>query len=193
MKKIIFAIITVLIPFFGLAQNESLGGCMGIKFGTNVNQVKESIKSKNLGFKIYGDTPELVSFTGGFFAGHECVGAIFYFYNNSLHTVKILLSVKQSPKAFEFYEEIVGEVQSKYGIIPVKSHVFRSPYYEGDGYTASAIKSGYADIMSLFTFQDNNAISVKITENLDVMLTYQDSKLASVAIDENNKKIQGDY
>lgn len=193
MKKILLFIGLFLINFYSNAQTDSLTGCMGIKFGYTTSQVRTAVTNKNVGFNLYTNTPDIVSYTEGKFAGRTCVGAVFAFYDNKLHTIKILLNPEYEPKSYDLYLEVRGELSEKYGLSYTESHIYRSPYSEGDGYVTSAVKGGYADITSYFIFPDGNVLVIEITKSLSVMLTYQDSKLAGKSIDENNDKRIKDY
>lgn len=193
MKKFLIFIISVLVYSNSFSQATELTGCMGIKFGSTKEQVKEAVISKRAGFQTYKDEVSYISYTNGTFAGRECVGAIFMFYNNKLHTVKILLREDQDPKVFDLYKTVVSELETKYNTSAEKHHIFKKPYYEGDGYTVSAIKMGYADIASYINFADNNVISISITENLTTMILYQNTDMAQEAIDNNNQKRSQDY
>lgn len=193
MKKLLSLLSFILIANIAISQSTSLSGCLGVKFGSNQKETKEIIEGKNAGFNLYSNTDDVVSYSEGTFANHECIGIIYYFYNNSFHSAKVLLEVSQSPKVFDFYNKIVSEVQDKYGISPYKEHIFKYPFEEGDGHEVSAIRGGYADIKSYFNFDDGNVITVSITENLDVLIIYQNVKLAEEAINASKKKSSGDY
>lgn len=189
MKKLFLLLFTILT--LGVDAQE-LTGCMGINFGDNKTTVRNVVAAKG-GFEFYKETPTTLSYMNGSFAGHKCIGAVFHFYDNQAHTLILLLEVDQAPKVMNFYYEICSELQERYLVEPQKYHTFRSPYREGDGYTHNAIKLGYADIASIFTFPDGNVISVTVTESLTVKVTYQHSSLAGTAIDSNNKERSKDY
>lgn len=193
MKKILLFIGLLFITFYSNAQTDTLTGCMGIKFGFTTTQVRTAITSKNAGFNLYTNTPDIVSYTEGKFAGRTCVGAVFAFYENKLYTIKILLDPEYEPKTYDLYLEVREELSQKYGLNYTEAHIYRSPYSEGDGYLTTAVKSGYVDIGSYFIFPDGNVVSIEITKSLSVMLTYQDSKMATKSVEENNNKRSKDY
>ena len=193
MKKLLTFITIILFSLNVNAQVDSLTGCMGIKFGSSTSKVKSMVTSKNAGFNLYHNQTDLVSYTEGTFACRSCIGAIFSFHDDKLHTIKILLESKYDPKCYDLYLEVREELSKKYGIEPNEIHKYRSPYREGDGYISTGIKLGYIDIASYFNFPDGNVLTIEITKSLSIMLVYQDTNLASTAIEEKNKDLNKDY
>lgn len=192
MKKIILAM-SMLIGLNAYAQT-SLTGAMGLKFGGSRLETKSAMASKS-GFEFYKESSETnsISYMNGSFAGHTAVGAVMHFYNDQLHTITILLDVEQEPKATDLYYEVIGELKNKYNINPDQAHYFRYPYTEGDGHTVTALKKGYADMVTMFKFDDGNVISVSITSSISIKLVYQNTKLADLAVNKNNEKRSVDY
>lgn len=191
MKKLLSIISIILITISVNAQT-TLKGCMGIEFGDSQSHVRSVMTTKQ-GFEPYKNEPGGLSYTGGSFAGHKAVGAIFRFYQDKLHTIVILLEIEPEPKAMDFYYEILNDLKDKYGVMYEKNHVYRSPYFEGDGYTVSGIKMGYIDIGSIFSFDDTNVIGVDITKSMSLKLTYQDGHLIDAAVEADKNKHQQDY
>jgi hypothetical protein len=191
MKKLFLIIIFTILGLITNAQT-TLKGCMGINFGDSKSQVKAVMNTKK-DFNPYKDESDGLSYTEGSFAGHEAVGAIFKFYQDKLHTIIILLEIKQEPKAMDFYYEVLNDLKDKYGVMYDKGHVYRSPYFAGDGYTVSGIKMGYIDIQSLFTFDDTNALAVSITSDISLKIVYQDGHLIDAAIEAEKNKQKQDY
>lgn len=190
MKKLLFIILTL---FSTIANAQTtLKGCMGINFGDSKSHVR-SVMSTKTDYHPYKDEPGSLSYTEGSFAGHTTVGAIFKFYQDKLHTIVILLEVPQEPKVMDFYYEILNDLKDKYGIMYDKNHIYRSPYFAGDGYTVSGIKMGYIDIGSMFSFDDTNVIGVDITSSISIKLTYQDGHLIDEAIEAEKDKQKQDY
>lgn len=176
------------------ANSQQLIGCMGIEFGDSKQTVMTKMNSKSE-FEFYKASPDgsTLSYTGGKFAGRQCVGAIFRFYDDQAHTVTILIDPGQNIKVMEVYNEIVAELKNKYPVEPFQSHKYQSPYSEGDGYAISAIKLGYAEIATYFTFPDENAILVEIIQSLSIKVQYQHTKLASLFYEGKNKQRTNDY
>lgn len=192
MKKLLF-LFAILFSTSIFAQ-QTLTGAMGLEFGMSESQAKQ-IMSNRAGFEFYKENPinNTVSYTNGIFAGRQCVGAILHFYNHKLHTIVVLVESKPEAKTLDLYNEVIGELQVRYNLIPKEYHNYRSPYSAGDGYTLSAIKLGYADLTTLFAFGDSNVISVNITQSLSLKLTYQHTELAGPAIDAQSKEKSKDY
>lgn len=191
MKKLLTILLISFTSIIANAQT-SLKGCMGVNFGDSKAHVK-SVMSTKSGFNPYKDDPDGLSYTDGSFAGHEAVGAIFKFYQDKLHTIIILLEIDPEPKAMDFYYSILNDLKDKYGVMYDKNHIYRSPYFAGDGYTVSGIKMGYIDISSLFTFDDGNALQVSITSTMSLKLIYQDGHMIDAAIEADKEKNNADY
>jgi hypothetical protein len=189
MKKLLILFMMIL-SFSSYSQE--LTGCMGINFGDPKHRVKE-VKNQKGGFVAYKDNPGALLYTNGSFAGHDAVGAVFRFYDNRMHTAVILLVVDQKPMVMSFYRNILSELTEKYGVTPEKIHTFKRPYYEGDGYEHNAISLGYAELFAVFRFNNDNAISVEVTKDLSLKITYQNHELASKEIDQNKQKNSNDY
>lgn len=189
MKKLLILFLMIL----GLNSNaQELNGCMGIQFGESKASVKQKMTEKS-GFELYNSKEETVSYINGTFAGRKAVGAVFKFYNDELHTVIILLDIESEPMAMNEYQKVLNDLNDKYGVKFEKIHNFKKPYYEGDGYEHNAIRLGYADIFAFYEFSNKCAMSVEITKEMSIKLTYQDSKRAEVAIDKNKQNNSKDY
>lgn len=192
MKKLLIAV-AVLFSFTACAQ-EKLTGAMGLDFGTSKEQAMQVMATK-AGFEFYKEMAvnKTISYTNGVFAGRPCVGAVLHFHENKLHTIVILLESKPEARTLELYNDVISDLQVRYNLIPKEYHNYKYPYKEGDGYTVSAIKLGYADLTTLFAFGDSNVISVNITQSCSVKLTYQHTALAEPAINEQNSERSKDY
>ncbi len=191
MKKLLLGA-ALLLNFTVNAQN--LNGCMGINFGDSKQSVRTTMGTKP-GFEFYKENSETntVSYMNGTFAGHKAIGGVMHFYKDELHTITILLDVDQEPRATELYYEVINELKTKYNVTPEQAHYFKYPYTEGDGHTITALKRGYADMITLFKFDDGNVISVSITSSISIKIAYQNTRIAGLAIDENNQKRSNDY
>ena len=194
MRKLLLLLTFIVTSLVTQAQEQQLTGCMGIQFGDSKETVLTKMKSKPE-FKYYRTSTETntISYMNGKFAGRECVGAVYHFYDNQLYSITILLDPGLKTKALSLYETVGDELFSRYGIEPVKAHKFQNPYTEGDGYTTTAISLGYADLKSYMLFPDENIICLSITNSLSVSIEYQHTSLAQSAINERNKKRTTDY
>lgn len=189
MKKLLILFLMIL----GLNSNaQELTGCMGIQFGETKAIVKQKMTEKP-GFELYNSNEETVSYINGTFAGRKAVGAVFKFIKNELHTVIILLDVESEPMIMREYQNVLNDLNDKYGVKFEKIHNFKKPYYEGDGYEHNAIRLGYADIFAYYEFSNDCAMSVIITKDMSIKLTYQDTKRAEVAVDKNKQNNSKDY
>jgi hypothetical protein len=193
MKKLSLLVIALCCSFITQAQS-TLTGCMGINFLSSYAEVKAEM-AKKTDFEVYKDDPVTgtLSYTEGSFAGRKAVGALFNFYEDKLHTMSVIIEVVQKPQVTEIYYDIIQELESKYEIKMDQYHNFKYPYKEGDGHTETALKLGYAKMESYYIFPDGNALSVKITSALSVLLEYQHTAQAKKGIDAKNAKRSTDY
>lgn len=191
MKKLL---LVLAILFSTVANSQQLTGCMGIEFGDSKQTVMTKMNSKPE-FIFYRENPEngTVSYTNGKFAGRQCVGMVYFFYDDQAHTITILVKPEQAIKIVDVYNEIVSELKNKYMVESFQSHKYQEPYAEGDGFTVSAIRLGYAEIATYFTFPDENAISVEITTELSIKVQYQHTKLARLFFSNSDEKRVNDY
>lgn len=189
MKKLLFALAVL---FCSNLYAQEVTGCLGNNFGDNLATVKANMASKP-GFKFNSETAYGVSYINGYYGKYECLGIALQLHKNQLHTIKVLVYVKNPPRVMDMYYEIVDELQIKYGIQPEYLHEYRYPYQANDGHTPTAIKLGYADIACIFKFPNNRVITVDISETLTIKVAYQDSNLAREAIEESKKNNQKDY
>lgn len=189
MKKLLL-VLAVLFSFNGYAQE--MTGCLGNKFGESVSTVKQTMAGKPE-FEFNKQVPTGISYLGGKYGAYNCVGVVFQFYNDKLHTIKVLVDPDAVPKILDNYYAIVTDLRNKYGVEPQYAHRYRYPYEANDGHTVTAIRNGYADIACLFQFPEDKAIVIEITQTLTIKISYQDGKLADAAINENEKKNQSDY
>lgn len=188
MKKLLTTLLCI--GMMWVANGQQLTGCMGVNFGSSTDQVKAIIGAKP-GVELYTNTPETISYLNGKWGSRNCVGSIFKFYQNQLHSIVILVEAPAKPQIMDLYNEIVNDLENKYGVSFIKSHNFKYPYEEGDGHEMTAIKGGYATIASYVTLADGNSMAVSITESLSVKVEYQHAELIQKAIDvqkENNNK-----
>lgn len=192
MKKIIHILFIFLVLGVTNLKSQDLSGCMGINFSESLTNVKSKMLDKK-NFTFYKESDNYLMYTDGSFAGHQAVGVVFKFYQNKLHTIIVLLSVDNKPMVMSFYSNILSELESKYNLQPKTVNNFVSPYYEGDGHEASAIRGGYAELLSVFSFNDNKVIYTTITKELSVKLTYQDMKLTELDVNETKQNNYKDY
>lgn len=193
MKKLLFLVAAVCCSFVIQAQS-TLTGCMGINFLSSYAEVKAEM-AKKTDFEIYKDDSlgGTLSYTEGSLAGRNTVGALFNFYENKLHTLSVIVEVVQKPQVTELYYDIIQELESKYDIKMEQYHTFKYPYKENDGHTQTALKLGYAKMESYYIFPDGNALSVRITTALSVLLEYQHTEHAKKGIAAKNAKRSTDY
>lgn len=195
MKKVYLLLLMLCMFVSGYSQSkDTLNGFFGCKFGSNKQTIKSIMTSKT-GSKIYSENDNSIIFTGVKFAGHKANVIIFQFINNKLHTAKVLLSSTYESGVIDLYNDIKNGINEKYYVTDDDYERYDEPYYKDDGYTISAIKLGKANFSAYWDFsnpksdkeEDNNTISVEITQSLSVIISYQDGVLINEVIKKNNK------
>ena len=183
---------------FAQETKANVDGFWGMKFGSSVAECRKIILSKNTGTidaknssetKIIIDNPE--------FAGKKPAFIALLFVNDKFHTSKTFFKPTSAARVFELYDSIKGELNDKYYKTKEDFKIFKSPYYDGDGYEASAIRLGKATVAAFWTFNQSDesktVISLQIEESLLVNLSYQDDKIADQAIEKQKNKNAKDY
>lgn len=78
-----------------------------------------------------------------------------------------------------YYFEYVKLYASKYGEPSNHFEFFSSPYYEGDGYELQALRKDKCNYLTAFELS-NGVITISITTQGKVSLSYEDSKNAEI-------------
>lgn len=192
MKKVLL-VFAVLLSTVVSAQT-SLTGCMGLEFGDSKQTVMSKMSTKtSFKFNTENKKTNTISYLDGTFGGRSCIGAVYHFYDDQLHTVTILVDADPDTKAIDVYEAVVRDLETKYGCTAERANTYQKPYYPNDGYTLGAIRLGYVELNAFFVFEDTNVLSLTITPSLSVKVVYQHSGLAKTAIQERDKQNAKDY
>ena len=188
MKKFLLAPLLFLIPFLSHSQVEFYG----MRVGESLEITKKNFIAK--GFVQKSSQGNVITWEGTF--GGK-TGKIYTVSTPKSKLVWKFLVVAETHTdwydtklALNKYIEIFTK---KYGAHSDQYFYFRKPYYEGDGYEHNAISLGYAEISSIYTFQDGNVVSLEITKELSVKITYQNTRLAEIAVNKNKQKNSNDY
>jgi len=195
------AIVFLLLIVSTNSYSQSLDSFFGMKFGCSPDSVKKVMLAKPGTSLMQGSRNDFLMFSGLKFAGRNTERISFSFINNKLHTGKVGFKSNLESKTLELYNEIKDELNQKYFKTKQDYEIYKYPFTKGDGHFETAVSSGKASIASFWEFknpkakvkEDNNSISLQITETFLIALCYQDGVLIGQAIDNDNKKNFKDY
>ncbi|MDR2274302.1 MAG: hypothetical protein LBF27_25565 [Sphingobacterium sp.] len=171
-----------------LRSYDPISGFYGMDFGASAESCKNIMKSK--GWVIKDDNGKSIIYKTNKFIGRDAVICL-KFYNNELYEGFAMFIPDLESKVVDLYENISEDISLKFGE-PSSYENYEYPYEKGDGHTVTAIQAGKAEFTSFWGKKINsqNAISLEISPNLSVFLTYQDSKrVYSVIKNQNEKKL----
>ncbi|MFB9842996.1 hypothetical protein [Mucilaginibacter ginsenosidivorans] len=182
MKKNLFVTLLLFTPLFSFAQTfKPIDGAIGIKFGDEGLKAKNIITAHGGEFDILGSHyPESLHFTHVNFGHFASELAAVKLFRGKVYEMGFIFRVDTGAKTISYYNDLVASLNKIYGE-GKSTWDFKSPYTKGDGNEVEAIKTGNADVETLW-IDKTNAIQVKIVPDAYViMLTFQDSKVAEQA------------
>lgn len=185
MKKIVVLIITVLsLSLAAFAQDEHF------KFkGVEINGTVESFSSEleNVGFSLIAEGA-----LEGTFAGDDCTIYILSTKKGLVYGVCAVRSKKNSWVTLkrDFLTIKEGYIK-KYGEPSSDVHRFSNPYYEGDGYEMTAVRTNNVMYACSWNF-DNGKITEMIFKEGSVILYYTDKINDSIREAQEQQQFEDD-
>lgn len=149
--------------------------------------------SKKYGYTELTRSAQIILMSGDFAGKTNCEIAVVSTKNsNIVWKIVVLL-----PKEYSWYDLkstyiIYKEALMKKYSLNSTYEYFISPYYEGDGYEMSAIRRDKAAFISFFECGDKGNITVEITSNERVVITYEDNMGCNLMEKEKNSAIMPD-
>ena len=189
MKKIIF--IWLLLFFSTTCFARELNGFLGMPFGSDEKTVQSVMEKKGSTLDFKHIKVDSFIMDGGMFAGRQIDFILFGFIDKKLYTANAYLKTNDKVNIQDFFDSLRKELDEKYGESDYY-RVFTRPYNDGEGDELQAIEGGFAEIKSYWIFDNGNAITIKITKDLDIKLVYQDGKLIDQVIEKQKKKNKND-
>ena len=173
-----------------------LNSFLGIDFGTSREVAKEKLLNRE--GCIYDEEnskDDVLFFLGLTFAGRATTFIMLLFVNDKFCKSAVYIKPKVDAYAISTYREIKDELNSKYFKTADDFELYDDPYEENDGYTETGISIGKVNFSSYWSFPDANDgkedfISLRISEELDIVLNYEDgdlaAEMANIAKSQNN-------
>jgi hypothetical protein len=172
---------------------------LGIEFGTKKEIVKEKILLRDGAiFDEENSSEDSLFFDGIVFGGRQTSFIYLLFIEDKFARAGVLIQPKLDAYAIATYSEIKNEINSKYYVTPDDFENYEEPYFENDGYTESGIQNGKIHFSSYWSFPNkenskDDFISIKITEELQIMINYEDGDLSEQMASMNSQKNSEDY
>ena len=176
-----------------------LTGFLGIEFGSNKEFAKEKILSREGAiFDEENSSEDILFFDGVKFGGRKTSYLFLMFIDNKFAKSSVVINPKLDAFAIDLYKEIKSEINSKYYITEDDFEIYEEPYYENDGYTETGIQAGKIKFSSYWEFADQNNgqddfIALRITEDMEIIISYEDGDLADEMANKRNKENSEDY
>jgi len=194
MKKIITMLCLIALITGVNAQETIPNSFWGIKFGLSFDEVKTAMLKKP-GVTYAEDSErifdDILLFNSPEFAGKDCGGIYCDFVDNKFYCGAAFLLPSSESGIFDLYNDVKENLIKKYGDPSEHVEIFKTPYYEGDGYETQAIKNEKATFES-FWRNGKNTISLEITKDVEVMICYIDIYLGKVAAEKEDAKNSND-
>lgn len=142
-----------------------------IQWGSSAPKVISALQSrgyKNVSLNSNGD----IAFAGTY-AGLQAVGSAIMGNGGLLKVVYNIITPDE--RAMRCYTDLRETLVGKHGAPSMNVRNFTTPYFDGDGFEETAIKTGKAQISTIWLAADCEAcgMMVSVTETLTVLLTYE--------------------
>jgi hypothetical protein len=175
---------------------DRLDGVLDLKWGDSPERVKTvMLKRDGVSLDPKYDNDDRIVFDGGKFAGRSVIITYCSFLDGKLYKVSILL--KANPNRLpDDYDSMKKLLVEKYGSPDEDFRFFERPYSEEDAYSTLPFKLEKATFAAYWGFppkaKTGGGISVEITKNLSLRLSYYDKALEEKAVEKNKQKNKED-
>lgn len=197
MKKIIVLACFMLFAVNAIAEERTLDGFWGIKFGTSKVEGKKIMASKGLKLDTSRSSKDILIYYDVKFGGRDAVAVGLKYDKNRFYDAKVFYRTPLDAKTLELYENVKADINTKYYTTNLDDKSFKYPYSEGDGHEITAIKLGLAHISALWQFErsdgEKNLIVLEIKENLMIFINYIDGKISDEVVIRNRSTDSKDY
>ncbi len=199
MKNLLLILFFVNTPYL-LMSSVKIDGAMGIKFGSNREQVKQEM-AKKPDYILDEKNCDInnLFYKNGRFAGRDVEYLLLTFVDNKFQGAAIFFRAHLESEVIDDYNSIRDDLNQKYYVTEVIKEEYKYPYEAGDGFTETAIKQGKAKFLSVWKFESsinseyNSSIILSISEDLKIILIYQEGTLGNIASEREKNKIMSDY
>lgn len=179
MKKSILALAFLLFLSSTQAQTSTLDGFLKSNWGSSKATV---IKNNSIKGYTYFDNETLddnmLYATEADFAGVSNCLIVWSFTSDKLFQGVVLIKPELSAKAMKEYDNMRTKIEGKYG----EGKTYESydyPYEKGTEHWETAFSLGKGSLDTYWVFDDGNSLSMKLTEDLYIKVTYQSTELVN--------------
>lgn len=159
----------------------SVTGFMKSVWGSTLQEVEQNNSGK--GYVYMDGFEDILAVSSVEFAGFDDCTIAWYFTSNQLFQGKVIYTPSLEARAMEEYDSFKSKIDSKYGL-GERYEFYDYPYEKGDGHWETAFKIGKGTLFSYWMDNEENIITLKLDEDLNVTLTYQNSSLVEKAVEE---------
>lgn len=181
-----------------ITYNGELNHFFGIKFGLSQDSAFNIMKQK--GYETYMTTrnEQSIIFNNCSFAGKKVIGIALLFVDNQFYAGRVIFKPDLDINILKLYYSIQSDINTKYYETTKCAENYMWPYKTRDNNFLTAIRSGKANILSIWEFYKENktghtGITLKVTPSLTVELVYQDDNLLDLAIEKRKQENMQDY
>lgn len=165
-------------------KNLSLDGFLGIPFGSSIKEVTVKIEERQGVLDIENSDNDSLIFNNVTFAGYKTELLLILFHEEEFAKALIYIKPKLESQVIGTYKSICDGLSDKYYITDKDFETYDYPYEENDGHTETGISLGKIDFSSFWNFSnsgnEDDYISVIITEDLEILITYENGYLAKL-------------
>lgn len=189
MKKLILAIALCLVCAVSFGQNNNHFTFKGVDMGKNKSEFVRELISKGYKYHTLNGSIEHEGYLlDGEFAGYDCGMIGVYCSGNDVWKIVLWLDPRTDWYSLKSqYNTLKDAYITKYGEPSGDFHFFKSPYDEGDGYEALAVKSDKCRYYTIWELS-NGSISLEITNDMEVKIVYEDAQNTKKRFDEQKNK-----
>lgn len=167
------------------AQTSTLDGFLKSNWGSSKAAVINNNSTKDYNyFEGEGIGDNMLVATDADFAGTSDCMIAWFFTSDKLFQGTVIISPDLSAKAMTEYSDMRAKIAGKYGAGETYEN-YDYPYDEGDGHWETAFKLGKGHLRTFWSFDDGNSLSMELTEDLAIKITYQSTELVG---EELNKR-----
>jgi hypothetical protein len=172
------------------APEKVLAGFQGIAWGDSLAKARSILGDRfKLDTKLSNDA-DLVYSDGQI--GGRTVNLLLLIFGSEGFTKAGLFFKSSESRVISDYNDLKTTISAKYGKPTNDYRFFRAPYEEGDGYEIQAIRLGKGKFIAFWTFpvagKKDNTLSLRITESLDVELTYENGSMMEAYVKSRKEK-----
>ena len=190
MKKFLFLLLGFIISQVVFSQTDSHLKFRDIPINGHISDFVDSLKHK--GFVKNKSENNIVIMNGSFVGKEVELFIIATPKTKQVWKVTVYLPKDDSWYSLKSdYTKYVKSFKNKYGNPSDNYEFFSSPYYEGDGYEMTALKSGKCHYVSFFNIEEGN-VSVEISKFAQIKFSYEDSKNTKLKKEEEESSVLED-